>query len=354
MIENIQRHIISRDKSIIYALQRLNDLSGKSMTLMVVDNDMTLLGTLTDGDIRRAILAGAELDWQVDRIMFTGFRHVGTQTPDVEYLKECRRHKITLLPRLDENGKLVGILDLEKTSTVLPIAAILIAGGKGERLRPMTLTTPKPLLTIDGKAIIDYNVEALARCGITDITVTTGYLAEQIHRHFDAPVAGVKVKCVTEDHPTGTIGSTALVPHTPGGATLVMNSDLLTTISFEEMYLHHRRHDADITIAVIPYQVAVPFAILSTDDDRVTALEEKPTYSYFANAGIYIINNDILDTVSPEGRTDATDLIESSIADGKKVVYYTVDGTWIDVGSPADFKQATELMRHYRQLSGRD
>ncbi len=351
-MDHFKQHIITTDTTIIEALGRLNSLSGKAMTLLVVDDDkLHLVGTLTDGDIRRAILSGTSLQSPVSEAMFTKFRALGPGEPDVEMLKECRRRAITLMPRIDAEGRLTDVINLNTTHTILPLSAILMAGGKGERLRPLTLTTPKPLLKIDGKAIIDYNIEALARCGITDITVTTRYLAEQIHEHFAKPVAGVQVKCVTEDAPTGTIGSAALVDHRPGGATLIMNSDLLTTVSFEEMYLRHRRENADITVAVIPYQVSIPFAILTTEDNRVTGLEEKPSYSYFANAGIYIFNNDILDTIAKDERTDATDLIIDSINAGRRVVYHNVDGTWIDVGSPTDFKQAAELMRHYRAFA---
>jgi NDP-sugar pyrophosphorylase family protein len=226
-----------------------------------------------------------------------------------------------------------------------------MAGGKGERLRPLTLTRPKPLLEIDGKAIIDYNVEALAACGISDITVSTRYLAEQLYEHFSTPIAGVQVKCITEDVPLGTIGAAALIEHSANGNTLVMNSDLLTTISFEDMYMRHNAEQADITIAAIPYQVSVPFAILTTQGHQVTGIEEKPSYSYFANAGIYIIRNSVLQTLQRNVRTDATDLIESTIKAGGKVVYYPINGTWLDVGSHADFAQAQELMRHHRNLS---
>lgn len=267
-------------------------------------------------------------------------------------MRECRLAGITLLPVLRPDGTLERIIDLNLTPTELPLKALLMAGGKGERLRPMTLTTPKPLLEIDGKAIIDYNIEALAAAGVRDITVSTRYLADAIDRHFARPVAGVQVRTVREDEPLGTIGAASLVDWPEGGDSLVMNSDLLTTISFEEMYLHHKAEQADITIAAIPYTVSVPYAILTTDGGtRVTGIEEKPGYSHYANAGIYIFGNDLLRSVRPGVRTDATDLIESSIARGARVVYYPIRGTWIDVGSPTDFRQASELMRHHRNLS---
>ena len=345
----IDRHIICESERLIEALGRLNDLSGGVMTLLVTDGDSRMVGTLTDGDVRRALLRGVSLDAPVAEAMFREFRFLNEGDVNPDTLRSLRRHRLTLIPVLDTDGHIIRVIDTRVTKTVLPVSAILMAGGKGERLRPMTLTTPKPLLTIGDKAIIDYNIEALAAVGLTDITVTVNYLAEQIEAHFAGEVAGVKVRCVREDRPLGTIGSAALVDIAPGGDTIVMNSDLLTTISFEDLYLHHRNQHADITIAAVPYNVSVPYAILDTEGDRVIALEEKPSYSYYANAGIYIFSNAILRTLRPDERTDATDLIERAIAEGKRVSYFPINGTWIDIGSPVDFAHARELMRHLRQ-----
>lgn len=355
MIPTDENHLILENETLRSALEKLNELSGTEMTLFVICDhfDHIIVGTLTDGDVRRALLNGENLDSPVSAAMYPDFKRLKVGTEDeVDSIRRFRSLGISLVPRVDADNRLVEIVHLSNRSTRLPLSALLMAGGKGERLRPMTLTTPKPLLRIDGKAIIDYNIEALARAGITDITVSTRYLAKKIHKHFANPVAGVSVRCVTETTPLGTIGAASLMDHPAGGSTLVMNSDLLTTISFEDMYLRHRDTCADITIGVIPYQVSVPYAILSTDGDTVTAISEKPAYSYYANAGIYIITNDILAGIKPDIRTDATDLIAEAIASGRRVVYYTITGTWIDVGSPTDFQQASELMRHYRNLSG--
>lgn len=348
-------NLIPDGTTILEALARLNSLPGRAMTLFVTDADGRLTGALTDGDIRRALLRGTTPGSPVGDAMFTGFRAITpADGPEatVEKLRACRAAGITLVPRLDSDGRAVEIIDLSRTHTRLPLRAVLMAGGKGERLRPLTLDRPKPLLEIDGKAIIDYNVEALAACGVDDITVTVRYLADMIESHFAAPVGGVKVRCVREDKPLGTIGALTLCGIADdGGHTLVMNSDLLTTVSFEEMYLKHASSRADVTIAVVPYQVTVPFAILELDGDDVTGIAEKPSYSHYANAGIYIFSNRLLRTLRPDERTDAPDLVADAIARGMKVTYYVINGSWIDVGSPADFRQAAELMRHHRNFS---
>ncbi|MDE7142987.1 MAG: NTP transferase domain-containing protein, partial [Muribaculaceae bacterium] len=325
------------------------DLSGEVMTLVVTDSDGHLLGTVTDGDIRRALIRGTRPEGTVSEVMNKAYTAL-TRPDNVQAIRQARARGIRLLPVVDSDGRVERLLDLTQQDTVLPLSAILMAGGKGERLRPMTLETPKPLLRIDGRPIIDYNIRNLARAGITDVSVTVRYLAEQIEEHFARPVCGISVRCVHEEQPLGTIGSAALVSRDPRFAdTLVMNSDLLTNVSLEEMYLRHAEEKADVTIAAIPYTLSVPYAILATDGPRVTALSEKPTYSHLANAGIYIFSNRLLDTLPTDTRTDATDLIEKAIAEGLKVVHFPLNGTWIDIGSPADFRHAEELMRHHRE-----
>ncbi|MDE6436661.1 MAG: NTP transferase domain-containing protein, partial [Muribaculaceae bacterium] len=270
---NCKNHEIDHRCTLLEALGKLNSLPGPEMTLFVTDGQGCVTGSLTDGDIRRALLGGASLDSCCGQAALKNFRYVREGQPEVAALRDFRSRGITLIPVLDAEGRLTDILDLSARRTVLPLKAVLMAGGLGERLRPATLTTPKPLLEIEGKAIIDYNVEALAACGIRDITVCTRYLAEKIEEHFSSPVAGVHVKCVREDKPLGTIGAVALTDVAAGeGSTLVMNSDLLTTISFEEMYLRHKAERADITIAVVPYSVSVPYAILTLDADDPSAV----------------------------------------------------------------------------------
>ncbi len=337
-------HIIPADMSIKDALGRLNNLSGAVMTLVATDSAHNVAGTVTDGDIRRGLIVGAPLGAPVSAVMNRRF-HALHPGDGPEEIAAARDRGITLLPEVDGSGRLIGLFDFTKHDTRLPLKAILMAGGKGERLRPLTLTTPKPLLPVGGRPIIDYNVEKLARAGIEDVTVSVRYLADRIKAHFSEPCFGINVKIVEEADPLGTIGAASLVEHTPEGDTLVMNSDLLTDLSLEEMYLRHHREKADVTIAAIPYTVSVPYAILATDDgNRVTALEEKPTYSYFANAGIYIFSNRLLATLTPGARCDAPELVERAIALGWKAVYHPSAGTWIDIGTPADYRHACELM----------
>lgn len=342
----MDKHFIPYGSTLIEALDKLNNLSGSNMTLLVIDEDMCMCGTLTDGDVRRALLRGVSLQAPVSDAMHTAYSALHEGEESVGRLREMRMRGLRLIPVLDREGRVTRIIDTSVSRSILPVGAILMAGGKGERLRPLTLTTPKPLLPLGDRPVIDHNIAALAAMGISDITVTVNYLAEQLEAHFSTPVSGVQVRCVRESMPMGTIGAAALCDVPEHGETIVMNSDLLTTISFEEMYIHHIEQGADITIAAVPYNVSVPYAILATDGKRVTSLEEKPSYSYYANAGIYIISNRLLRALPSDRRTDATDLIDTALAEGRKVTYFPINGTWIDIGSPADYAHARELMRY--------
>ena len=269
-------------------------------------------------------------------------------TPKQRYaaVAEARRRSINLLPIVEER-KVTDILDLRRLKSALPVDAVLMAGGKGERLRPMTLTTPKPLLKVAGKAIIDYNVESLLRHGVRNIYVTVNYLKEQIKEHFADPKWEGRVHCVEEPCRLGTIGSVALIDSLANDHVIVMNSDLLTNIDFERLWLHHVDAGATLTMSTIPYIVSVPFAILRTDGDRVEGLEEKPTFNYFANAGVYIANRDALADITKGERLDAPDFVERLIAGGQKVSHFAIEGTWIDIGSPDDFRYAQSVAEKF-------
>ena len=326
------KHIISQDASLIEAIERINGLSGQSMVLFAVDDKQRMTGTLTDGDVRRFLIAKRSLDVTVREIMHRNFRRFEQGKISVEKVREVRRQGIMLVPCLDSECRIVEVYDFTSCHSILPLDAIMMAGGRGERLRPLTLTTPKPLLKIGDKCIIDYNVEALARNGVRNIAVTTNYLAEQLDEHFLRPVGGVDVRCVREPRKLGTIGAAKLVDGLSHDNVLIMNSE-------------HIEEQADMTIAAIPYMVSVPLAIFRSEGNRILGLEEKPTYNYYANAGIYIVRRTLLDRIPDDTVFDATDLIEMLVADGRKVIYHPINGTWLDVGSPDDFRHAQELVK---------
>lgn len=341
--KEISRHSISIGSSIREALRAINELSGEAMTLFAVGEGGELVGTLTDGDIRRGLIAGGSLDDGIEDVINREYMAVRPGDDIALKISEGRRRKISMLPVL-RGGRIERILDLNRIKTSLPIDAVLMAGGKGERLRPLTLTTPKPLLPVGGKAIIDYNVEELEACGVEDIYITVNYLAEQIEGHFNGRGGTSRVECVREPKRLGTIGSLALIGGLRREHLLLMNSDLLTTIDFAAMYEHHVREGNDITIAGVPYNISVPYALLRLEGERVVALQEKPTYNYFANGGVYLMKRSLIERLPKGEYMDAPDFISTVISEGGRVGYYPIDGIWIDIGSPDDYRYANEII----------
>ncbi|MDE5996739.1 MAG: NTP transferase domain-containing protein [Muribaculaceae bacterium] len=345
MNNRITRHTINGDATIRETLKALNELSGDSMTLFAININGELIGSVTDGDIRRALIDGHTTEDKVSDIAFRKFISLTSNaSPEERYktVARARERLINLLPVTTE-GILTDIIDLRKMKSAIPADAVLMAGGRGERLRPMTLYTPKPLLKVGGKPIIDYNIESLQRYGVKDIYVTVNYLKEQIIEHFSDLKWQGRVHCFEEPCRLGTMGSVALIDSLSQDYVIVMNSDLLTNIDFERLWQHHVDSGAVLTMATIPYTVSVPFAILKTDGDRVTGLEEKPTFNHFANAGVYIIDRNVLGEIKQGEYLDAPDFVETLIARGMKVSHFEIEGTWIDIGSPDDFRYANEV-----------
>lgn len=338
------KHSVSSRSTLREALAALNVLSGGAMTLFVVDPSGAVVGSVTDGDIRRALVAGASLSEPVEVAAHRGFLALRPGDDKFSVFAEARRRGVRLLPVLDADDCLQDVVDLQLTKTSLPIEAVLMAGGKGERLRPLTLDCPKPLLKVGRKVIIDYNVDELLSVGASHIYVTVNYLKEQLISHFDNPRFAGKVSCVPEPQRMGTIGSLSLLPPLTQPTLLVMNSDLLTTLDFEALYLHHRSSGNDLTMAVVPYTVSVPFSIVRSEGDRVVGLTEKPTFNYFAGAGVYIMRSELVSRIKPDEYLDAPDFILKLIADGFKVGQFPIVGRWIDIGSPDDYRYACEIM----------
>lgn len=345
MIE--QKYIIHQNQTLLEALTQINALQQGPLVLFVLDDEERMVGTLTDGDARRALIAGANVQEKAGAVMHSNFNFIREGEGNiVAQLHKQRELHMKLVPILDQNNRISDIINLEEFITKLPIDAVLMAGGKGERLRPLTEKTPKPLLPVGGKAIIDHNIDRLISYGVQHISVTVNYLKEQIEEHFAQPHNGVQVQTVREPKFLGTIGSIKFVKEFYNDTVLVMNSDLFTNINYEDFYLHFIEHDAMMSVAAVPYTVSVPYGIFDLDGREIQGLIEKPTYNYYANAGIYLIKSAALDEIPEDTFFNATDLIERLISDGKKVIRFPLNGTWIDIGNPQEYQKANELVKH--------
>lgn len=345
-MKDFERYILSDSATIKDALVALDRNSDDILTLIIIDENKRMVGTLTDGDVRRGLIQGKNLDHSVKVIMHTSFRFITDNRKDVLLIKEYKQRGIKLLPFLNQDGEIERVYNLNTTSSILPIDAVIMAGGKGERLRPLTLTTPKPLLKIGDKCIIDYNVDALINNGIDNISVTVNYLGEQLEEHYKEKRQHVQVKCVREPKFLGTMGSVKFVDLFVNDTVLVMNSDLFTNIDYEDFYLHFLENNADMSVAAVPYSVNVPYGIFELAGRDIQGIKEKPTYNYYANAGIYLIKKKLLDLIPDDVYYDATDFIETLIINNNKVIRYPLTGYWIDIGKHEDYQKAQELIRH--------
>lgn len=341
-------YTIGTNATIKEALVALDSFPHRDQTLFVLDHEGRMVGTLTDGDIRRGLIKDRTLSDTVETVMHKDFKYIKESEFDVLEVKKYRESNICFIPVLNSEGHVVSVCNFLKYRSFLPVDAVMMAGGKGERLRPLTEKTPKPLLPVGDKAIIDYNIDRLISYGIKNISVTVNYLKEQIEDHFAEPYAGVRIRTFREPKFLGTIGSIKFVEGFQHDNVLLMNSDLFTNIDYEDFFLHFQQHDAEMSVAAIPYTVKVPYGIFDLDGRNIKGIIEKPTYNYYANAGIYLIKRRALDAIPEDCFFNATDLIEKLVSQGKRVIRYPINGTWIDIGNPQEYEKAKDLVKHIK------
>ena len=318
-----ETHLLPLEATLQEAMSRLNNMGREPLILLIADAAGHIAGTLTDGDIRRGLLRGMTPADGVAGAMNRCFTALRPGDDEAAVLKKARERNLRMLPRLDAEGRLLQAVDLSKVRSLLPLDAVLMAGGRGERLMPLTANTPKPLLKVGGKAIIDYNVAKLKACGIDRVYLCLRYLHEQIEAHFAVNHADMEAVAMVETMRMGTLGALSL--------------------DLTEMYERHRSTGADATMAVAPYTVAVPFAIIDTDEDRITGMREKPEFNYYANAGVYILKRSLVEHMPRNVYVDAPDFLLEAIGEGRKVSYFPIVGTWIDIGTPDQYARACAL-----------
>lgn len=344
-----KKYIIYHDQTLLEALTQINAIQQGPLVLFAVDEDERLVGTLTDGDSRRALVSGASLNDSISKVMHCNFNAltVGVNY-DVRHLHELKKLKMHLVPILDKDSHIIEIINFDKFNTKLPIDAVIMAGGKGERLRPLTEKIPKPLLKVGDKCIIDYNVDNLIANGVEHIYVTVNYLKEQIEDHYRETRNGVKVETVEEPKFLGTMGAVQFVPKFYHDTVLLMNSDLFTNIDFEDFFLHFEDNKADMSAVAIPYSISVPYGIFEIQGQRdIHGILEKPTYNYYANAGIYLIRREMIEKYLPSDTFfNATDFMEKLISEGRKVIRFPLSGYWIDIGNKQEYAKAQDLVKH--------
>jgi len=327
------------------------DRSGRISLALVVDEHKRLLNTVTDGDIRRGILAGLSLDEPVYKLF-----EIKSRTPHPEpvtapvgsdkatLLRLLTKHSVRQLPLVDANCVVVDIVILSDFQDVVdrPFRAVVMAGGHGVRLRPLTENTPKPMLPVGGRPVMEHIVEQLRDVGVKQIHVTTHFRPEKIIRHFGSGESfGVDIQYVNEDVPLGTGGALGLLAP-PEETVLVINGDILTHVDFRAMYRFHQDHGADMTVGVRRYGMQVPYGVVECEGVNIRALKEKPNLSFFVNAGVYLLEPSVFRLIPANQHLNITDLVSPLLENERTVVSYPICEYWLDIGRHDDYNQAQQ------------
>lgn len=326
------------------ALEAMRIIDGGSAQIALVVNDQQLLqGTLTDGDIRRGLLRGETLEAPVERLMNPHFRFVRSSDDQTEVLEMMRREGLLQIPVLDEQGRVERLLLLREllAPSKLPNSVVIMAGGKGTRLRPYTEHCPKPMLLIDGKPMLEILLEHCIASGFSKFFFSVNYLKEQIIDYFgDGRRWGVTIDYLIEVEPLGTAGSLQLLPNDVQDPFLVMNGDVLTRLNPSQLLKFHIEHEAAATLCVRKHETLVPFGVVQIKGVELAGFEEKPSFSHLVNAGLYVIHPHLLSLLQPQRFIDMPTLLQSAQHAGHRVVVCPIHEYWIDVGRPESLEQA--------------
>lgn len=338
--------LINKGDTVLNALLKLNEIRNLHLILFVYDKNKKIIGSITDGDIRRYIIKNSDLNVSIDRVCNKNFSFIyeNTNYSDFSSFKE---KKIKILPVLDKKHRFINIIELDKVNSILPLECVIMAGGKGKRLSPLTDNKPKPMLKIGDEPILENNINRLISYGIKKIYISVNYLADQIQNYFgDGSSKNIEIIYIKEEKFLGTAGSLSLIKKINTSNFILMNADIFSNINFALMLKQHLKLKSIMTIASTNYNIDVPYAILEEKNKQVLKLSEKPSYNYYSNAGIYILNKSLLKTIPKNKFFDITDLISILLKEKKKIYHFPILGYWIDIGTPDDFYKAQEEIKH--------
>jgi dTDP-glucose pyrophosphorylase/CBS domain-containing protein len=350
-------HLLVRPTDTVEAVMRCIDSSGHYGIALLVESDGRLIAAITDGDIRRGLLMGLTLDAPIVDLI-----PIKAQMPNPDAVTApCDSDPATLsclmqergvrqLPLVDDCGIVVDVVTLRNLLPEAPpdMRAVIMAGGFGTRLRPLTDDLPKPMLPVGGRPVMEWIVEQMQQAGIRHINVTTHYRPEDIVEHFgDGRAFGVELHYVSEDLPLGTGGALSLIPQ-ESEPLLVVNGDILSRVDYRQMLDYHNEHQADMTVAIIRHEIEIPFGVVECDGSLIRKLEEKPKLNMYVNAGIYLLQPTVYEHVPSGEAFNMTDLIQWLVEAGKTVVGFPIREYWLDIGQHADYGQAQDDVENGR------
>ncbi len=316
---------------------------------LILDEQRHLIATITDGDVRRAILSGMDLELSIQNLLAkrdpsfnSGPVTAPEGTPDAELIHLMTETSLRQIPLVDEERRVVDIALLSELvkEYELPLRAMVMAGGYGTRLRPLTDEMPKPMLPVGDRPLLEIIVNGLREAGIRQVNVATHYKSEMIADHFkDGEKFGVDIRYVKEDQPLGTAGALSLLDESDEPL-LVINGDILTRVDFRAMLNYHREHDAELTVAVRQYEFRVPYGVIDTDGVAIKGISEKPLVRQFINAGIYLLSPSIRKLIPNGQHYDIPELIQQLLKLGRTVVCFPIREYWLDIGKSDHYDQA--------------
>jgi NDP-sugar pyrophosphorylase family protein len=323
------------------------DTLASDAILFVIDDYDILIGSLTDGDVRRGLMKGMDTSNLVDEIIQPNPRYIDKNNYSIEQIIQYRKDSYKIIPVTDSSLKVINVINFTYIRSYLPVDALIMAGGRGSRLRPLTDEIPKPLLKVGNKPIMEHNLDRLRKFGVDDFWVSLHYKGEQIEAYFgNGADRQVNIEYVWENKPMGTIGAVSSIDNFKHQYLLITNSDLLTNMDYEDFFLNFIDNDADMAVATIPYSVEVPYAVMETSNNHVLSFREKPTYIYYSNAGIYLIKKELLGLIPKDSFYNSTDLMQKVIEKGLKLVSYPLRSYWLDIGKHEDFQKANSDINH--------
>jgi dTDP-glucose pyrophosphorylase len=336
--------ILSYDREIQEAIEILDKESLR--IVLVVDDSERLIGTVTDGDIRRGLIKNISLNSNIVEIMHREPTVALLGDKKESILSKMQSLDLLQIPIVDNDRKIVGLETihnlLEKNKHDNPV--FLMAGGFGKRLQPLTNYTPKPLLKVGSKPILENILEQFVSAGFQNFYISTHYKAEMVREHFgDGSNWDVSINYIHEVTPLGTAGALGLLPdNLQKIPIMMMNGDVLTKIDFEQLLNFHLEEGGEATVCTRPYNFQVPFGVIKTDGQHIISIEEKPIQKFFVNAGIYVLNPSILNIVDGKNHLDMPQLLEKILEDERQVNMFPVHENWIDIGQMEQFNQANK------------
>ena len=342
LVDDVSRCVVPEAATVKSVVENLNS-SGLRLSL-VVGPEGALLGIVSDGDIRRGLLAGEGLESPATTVMNAVFVSALNGTATSELTRVARAREVTHLPLVDEEGKLAGLfIDQPDGETATRNNSVVImAGGMGLRLRPLTENTPKPMIPVGGKPMVQHTIEALRAEGFVNFILAINYLGDQIEAHFgDGSGLGVRITYVKEEQPLGTGGALSLLEGAFTSPIVVINGDVLLSARLTEMLNYHHSHSADITVGVKVLDTQIPFGVIELEGNHIVAIQEKPVYRDFINAGVYVLEPGVVRSVAPSVRLDMPDLVVGWLG-RRKVFAYPMHESWRDLGHMEDLESARQ------------